>query len=115
MKNLIRFLIFLIVGFIIGTVARDNLILGIVILLFGFFVLLWTFYKNQGWFKEKKKEMKLFIFLSGKIIGFILGIVGIIKINKEFAFFLIAAFSVLFVLYVCIKSIIQSTKIKKKS
>ncbi|MBS3073120.1 hypothetical protein J4477_04760 [Candidatus Pacearchaeota archaeon] len=92
-----RLVILLISGYVFGVIAKNNLLIGIILLIVGLSYLIWSFSKNTGWFKEDKTFIKLALLSFSKSIGFILGFFNILNIygledRYKFAIFLTILF-----------------------
>ncbi|MBS3077114.1 hypothetical protein J4233_02470 [Candidatus Pacearchaeota archaeon] len=111
MKSIFGFLILLATGYIIGTIARYNFIEGILLLIIGFGVLIWTFYKKKGWFYGDATVFLLVLFLLAKLIGFNLGVLNVISFRED----RISGYILIFLMIVAILSLtLQLIRTKNK-
>jgi len=94
--NLIRFLIFLIFGYLIESTISD-ILRGLLILIFGIIILVFSFYKKIGWFKNKQNKTDLTLTIIFFIIGFTTAYLT--KIQPNYNYLIFATFGIFIILY----------------
>ena len=114
MNIAISFLAMVIGGYITGIIVKNNLFLGIFLLLIGIGILAWSYYKKYGHFKEGDKPLKFILLSLIGLIAFNLAIFNIPKLESHYIFplFLFALF--IYAISVTINDIIKSGMFKKK-
>lgn len=114
MKNMVGFLMFLFIGFLIGIISKNDLLFGIFFLVAGIVYSIWTFYKMEGWFKEGRKINRLLLFLFAELAGFNLGVFDVIKVDTPDKYIFGFLIFVLFLAYIIISDSIGGKARKNK-
>lgn len=112
-RDILGILSFLIVGYLFGFLNKDNLIFGIIILLLPFILLLWTFHKKMGLFRDKQDKNLLVYFIVFLIAGFFLGKWNIVKVPPQYNIFMFFALCFFIFMYLAFSESHKQWKLKK--
>lgn len=116
MLNILGFIFSFNIGIFIGNIAQTNLFTGITLLLVGILltVIMPHIHQRIKLFKIFNNQPKEVLSICLEIVGFFIGVMGLIKLNTFMIDVGIIIFLVFFISYIAIKEFIKIFKSSKR-